>query len=173
MKQNWNSSNNAGVFEKLLKWLAYVSGESTKCATFKIQAAEAANLRVFVGMLKGDSEIRIFHSMLKHNDFFVAKNILCNVIAFIGDRTFQGRTWIFKIPRDKPWAWPEIKFLSNPIEMQSHVSQEENCHAMWDTTGRKNLTTIKLPRLAVVPYAVVEWILRRGQTTNELRVWLE
>ena len=44
---------------------------------------------------------------------------------------------------------------------------------MWDTTGMKNLTTLSLPRLAVVPYAVVEWLSKKGQTPNELRVWLE
>ena len=35
--------------EKILKWQAYVGGESTKCVTLKIQAAAATNLRVFVG----------------------------------------------------------------------------------------------------------------------------
>ena len=29
---------------------------------------EAENLWVFVGMVKGDAEIKIFHSMLKYND---------------------------------------------------------------------------------------------------------
>ena len=43
--------------EKLLKWQAYVGRESTKCATFKIQAVEAANLRVFVVMVKEDTEL--------------------------------------------------------------------------------------------------------------------
>ena len=44
---------------------------------------------------------------------------------------------------------------------------------MWDTTGRTKLTTLKLPSLAVVPYAVVEFLSKRRQTPNELRVWLE
>ena len=43
--------------KKLLKWQADVGGESTKCATFKIQAAEAENLRVFVVMVKEDTEL--------------------------------------------------------------------------------------------------------------------
>ena len=68
--------------------------------------------------------------------------------------------------------WPEVKLLSNPIEMQTHFGQEANRHAMWDTTGMTNLTTLRLPRLAVVPYAVVEWLSKKGRTTNELRIWL-
>ena len=48
-----------------------------------------------------------------------------------------------------------------------------NQHSMWDTTGMTNLTTLRLPRLAVVPYAVAEWLSKKGQTPNELRVWLE
>ena len=44
---------------------------------------------------------------------------------------------------------------------------------MWDTTGKTNLTTLMLPRLALVPYAVVEWISKKGLTLNELRIWLE
>ena len=106
--------------KKLLKWQADVGGESKKCATFKIQAAEAANLWVFVGMVKGDEELKIFHSMLKYNDLFVAQNLSKNVISFMGDRPLEGRQWIFNIPRYNPWAWTEIKFLSNPIEMQTH-----------------------------------------------------
>ena len=82
----------------------------------------------------------------------------------MGDRPLEGRLWIFKIPQDKPWAWTEVKFLSNPIEMQTHFSQEENCHAMWDTTGMKKLTTLRLPRLAVVPYELVKWLSKEGHT---------
>ena len=57
--------------------------------------------------------------------------------------------------------------------MQTHFSQEENSHAMWYTTGMTNLTTLRLPRLAVVPYAVVEWLSKKRRTPNELRIWLK
>ena len=33
---------------------------------------------------------------------------------------------------------------------------------MWDTTGKKNFKIVKLPRLAVVTYVVVEWISKKG-----------
>ena len=106
-----------------------LGGDLTECAKFKIQVAEAANLRVFVGMVKGDAELKIFHYILKYNNFFVAQNLSGCVIAFMGDCPLELRTWIFKIPQDKPWAWPEIKFLCNPIEMQTNFSQDENRHA--------------------------------------------
>ena len=57
--------------------------------------------------------------------------------------------------------------------MQTHLSQEGNCHDMWDTTGKTNLTTRNFPRLAVVPYSAVEWLNKGGKTHNEFRVWLE
>ena len=104
----------------LLKGQADVGGDPTKCATFKTKAVEAANLQIFVGMVKEDAELKLFHSMLKYNDLFVDQNISGNVIAFMGNRPIEGRPWVFKIPRDKPWAWPKIKFLSNTIEMQTH-----------------------------------------------------
>ena len=44
---------------------------------------------------------------------------------------------------------------------------------MWDTTGRTKTTKLKFPRLSVLPYAVVEWIIKRVRTPNEMRVWLE
>ena len=95
-----------------------------KCATFKIQAVEAANLRIFVGVVKGNAELKIFHSILKYNDLFFAQNISGNAIPFMGDCPLEGSPWILNIPQDKPWAWPEIKFLTNPIEIQTHFSQE-------------------------------------------------
>ena len=117
-------------------------------------------------MVKGGADLNIFHSMLKENNLFVAQNLSGDVIAFMGDRPLEGRPWIFKIPRDKPWVWLEMKLLINSIEMQTYFIQEENVHVMWDTTGRTNLTTLKLPRLAVVPYEVVEWISKRRRTPN-------
>ena len=78
-----------------------------------------------MGMVKGGAELKIFHSMLKYNNCFVAQNLSGNVIAFMGDRALEGRPWISNIPLDKPWAWPIVKFLSNPIEMQTHFNQEE------------------------------------------------
>ena len=60
-----------------------LGGESTKCTTFKIQAVEAKILRVFVGMVKGGAELKIFHSMLKYNDLSVAQNLSGNVINFM------------------------------------------------------------------------------------------
>ena len=36
-----------------------------------------------------------------------------------------------------------------------------------------NLTTLRLPRLAVVLYELVEWLSKKGRTPNELRIWLE
>ena len=80
----------------------------------------------------------------------------------MGDQPLEGRPWVFKIPRDNPWAWPEVKFWSNSIDMQTHFSQEENNHYMWDTTAETNLTTKKFPGLAVVPYADLEWLGKGG-----------
>ena len=78
----------------------------------------------------------------------------------------KGRLLIFKIPRDKPWAWPKKKLLFRPIEIQTHFIQEENRYAMEDTTGMKKWTTLRLPKLAVVPYAVVGWLSKKWRTPN-------
>ena len=80
-----------------------------------MQAVEADNLQKFVGMVKGDAKLKLFYSMLKYNDLFVAPNLSSNVIAFMGGRTLEWRMRVFKIPQGKPWAWPEIKFLSKFI----------------------------------------------------------
>ena len=70
--------------KELPKCQADVGGESTKCAKFKIQAVEATKLWVFVSMVKGDVELKTFHSILKYNDLFVAKNISGNLILSCG-----------------------------------------------------------------------------------------
>ena len=68
---------------------------SKKCATIKILAAEAANLRVFVGMVKGDAELKIFCSMLKYNNLFVAQNISGNITLSWGPVHWkEGRGYI-------------------------------------------------------------------------------
>ena len=105
-------------------------GSKKNARRLKYKRWKRQNLRVFVGMVKGDAELKTFHSMLKYNDLFVAQNLSGNIIVFLWDRPLEGRPWIFNIPRDKPREWPEVKFLSNPIEMQTYSIQEENCHAM-------------------------------------------
>ena len=62
----------------------------TKCATFKTQTAEAENLRVFVGIVKGDVELKLFHYMLKYNNLFVAPNLSGNLIALMGYFLLEG-----------------------------------------------------------------------------------
>ena len=69
------------------------------------------------GYGKGGHGIKNILFNAKIERFFVAQNISGNVIAFMGDRPLKGRPWIFKIPWDKPWAWTEVKLLSNPIEI--------------------------------------------------------
>ena len=36
-----------------------------------------------------------------------------------------------------------------------------------------NLIILNLPRLAVVPFEVVEWLSNKGRTPNELRIRFE
>ena len=102
---------------------------------------------------------------VKIQQYFCCSKFLWECDRFHGERLLKGRPWILSIPRDKPWACPEIKLLINPIEMQTNFSQEENHHVMWDTTGRIDLTTVKLPRLAVVPYVVMDWLSKKGRNT--------
>ena len=57
----FDSSDNTVVLNKTSKMAGRFRGGLKKCATFKIQAVEEANFRVFVGMVKGDAKLRLFH----------------------------------------------------------------------------------------------------------------
>ena len=52
-------------FNKTLKWQADICRESTKFAMFKTESTEAANLQVFLGMVKYDAELELLYSMVK------------------------------------------------------------------------------------------------------------
>ena len=58
------------------------------------------------------------------NDLFVTPGLSGIVIALMGNRPFEGRLWIFKILRDKPWEWREVKLFNRSIEMQTNFIQE-------------------------------------------------
>ena len=58
--------------------------------------------------------------MVKYNDMFATNNISGSVIGFMGDMPLAGRPWVFNITQDKPWAWPEVEYVDNSIEMQGH-----------------------------------------------------
>ena len=103
-KNVWAGSNNTGVFEEILKYQADVGRESIKYVMFKTRAVEAGSSWVFVGVVKVGLELNLFYTMVKYNDKFVDPNLSGNLIVFMGYRPLEGRPWVFKIPRDKPWA---------------------------------------------------------------------
>ena len=74
-------------------------------------------MKILVGMVKGGIDLKLFHAMIKYNDIFVTNNLSGSVIGFMGDRPLTGRPWDFNIPRDKPWAWPEVEYVENAIKM--------------------------------------------------------
>ena len=81
-------------------------------------------------MVKVDTEFKLFHPMVKYNhlfnDLFFAPGISDSVIAFMGNSPLEGRQWAFKIPREKTWVLPEVKFCKNSIEIQTHFIQDSN-----------------------------------------------
>ena len=117
---------------------------------------ESQNLQVFVGTVKGDNELKVFHSMVKYNYMFATNNISGSVIGFMEDSPLFGRPWVSNIPRDKPWAWPAGEYVDNAIEMQCHFGQEGNNNTLWDTARDPKKAKAKLKRLAMVPYEIVE-----------------
>ena len=77
---------------------------------------ELQNIQVFIGVVKGDNELKVFHSMVKFNEMFATNNLSGSVIGFIGDRPLTGSPWMFRVPRDKPWAWIEVEYVDNAIK---------------------------------------------------------
>ena len=82
----------------MLKVQSDVSGDNMKSKDVRVQALEAQNLQIFLGIVKGDTKVKLFQSMVKYNDMFSTNNLIGSVIGFIGDRPLAGRPWVFKIP---------------------------------------------------------------------------
>ena len=76
--------------------------------------------------------------MAKYNDMFTTNNLSDGAISN-RPLALAGRPWVFKIPRDKPWAWQEVKCAENAIEMQSHFGQEGNENTLWDMVSDTTL----------------------------------
>ena len=119
----------------MLKGQSDVGGDGLKAKEFRAQALESQNMWVFVGMVKGDTKLKVFHSMVKYNDMFATNNLSGSVIGFIGDRPLDGMPWVFNIPQDKSWACTEVECVDNAIEMQGHFGKEGNNNILWDTEG--------------------------------------
>ena len=99
----------------MLKGQLDVGDDDEKAKDFRAQDLESQNLQVFVGMVKGDIELKVFHSMIKYNGMFANNNLIRSVIGFMGNGTLAGRPWVLNTPRDKPWEWTEVEYA----EMQS------------------------------------------------------
>ena len=80
----WASSDYTGVLEKTTQMTGICWGGSTKCATFKIQAAEAENLRVFVGMVQGGRRVKNISLYVKIQQFVCCSKYLWKYYFFDG-----------------------------------------------------------------------------------------
>ena len=69
---------------------ADVAGENERKKTFKTKTTEANSLRFFVANLVGETDLNLFHSLVKYNDMFVATSMSGHVVAFLGDRELEG-----------------------------------------------------------------------------------
>ena len=67
----------------MLKGKLDVGGDNTKAKELKAQALESQNMQVFVGTVKGDNELKVFHSMVKYNYMSATNNISGSVIGFM------------------------------------------------------------------------------------------
>ena len=157
----------------MLKRQSEVGDDNAKFKDFRAQALESQNMQVFVGMVKGDIEFKIFHSMIEYNDMFATNNLSGSVIGFWGDRPLAGSPWVFKITRDKPWAWPELEYVENAIELQGHFEQEVNKNTLWDTSGEPMKMRSKFPILVMVPYVMVDWLVKANWAPNKMILWIE
>ena len=57
--------------------------------------------------------------------------------------------------------------------MQSHFGKEGNNNTLWDKSGDTTKTKAKFPILAMVTYAMVEWLVQASRTPNKLGMWME
>ena len=80
---------------------------------------------------------------------------------------------MFKIPQHNPWAWQEVEYVYNEIEIQGHFGHEAINNTLWYTKGYPTKTKAELPRLVMVPYAMVEWLVQSNKTPYELMLWIE
>ena len=80
------ASTSQKLLKQMLKGHSDVGGDYSKAKYFTYQALELKNLKVFVGVVKGDTKLKVFHSMLKYNEIFATNNLSGIVIAFMGCR---------------------------------------------------------------------------------------
>ena len=62
--------------------------------------------------------------MLRSGGLFVAPGLSSSVIEFMGDLPLEGSPRVFKIPGDKSWTWPELKFWNDYIEVTTHFIKD-------------------------------------------------
>ena len=82
----------------MLKWQSDDGGDDSKAKEFRAQALESKNILVFVGVVKGDTELKVFHSMVKYNDMSVTNAISGSHIGLMEDTNSSRRPRVFKIP---------------------------------------------------------------------------
>ena len=56
--------------------------------------------------------------------------------------------------------------------MQGNFGQEGNNNTLSGMSGDTTKTKKNLPRLAMVPYAMVEWLFQANRMPNEFRLWM-
>ena len=110
----------------MLKGKSDVGGDDYKAKYLRDQASESQNIQVFVGVVKGDTELKVFYSMVKYNDMFSTNNPIDSVIGF-GCLIFhdishgRGQRWSMLIMQLKCRAILDSKGITIPCWIRQGI----------------------------------------------------
>ena len=132
----------------------------------KEDAIQYAGLVVFAFFRPKYPYIQLAHSISKFVHVTATNDINNKVIGFIGDRDEDLKSYAVVLQEQKTWEFVILNVVMDEAAMTAHYADNANSEKLCNTTGTK--AKVKLTRTAVVPLALVHFLLEQLRLPNKL-----
>ena len=148
-----------------LRWQRAVNGETTKMATWKIEATAAHGLQFFAYMQPGEAFVMMGHSM--STIYSTATDIASfhgKIVLFMGDRKITRECTPVVLPPQSAFEWKKCKVIDNPTSLQEwYANNTDQYGKLWDpqaTDGTK--VEVCVPRMIALPLRAAQIYQQHG-----------
>ena len=135
-------------------------------ADFKDEAVHYVGLLVFASLRPKCQYIQVVHSLAKFIHPMAMPDINDKLVGFIGDRNGDQKPYPVLIQGKKAWDLARLDVFANEMAMTTYYGDEANGRKLWKPMSAK--VEMLIPRMVVVPLALVSFLLDQSRLSNEL-----
>jgi hypothetical protein len=157
--------DSATINAELLVQSAVSLEDAMLCARFHNFVANVQQLRVYLGMLGGQSHMTMIHTP---GIYYSIKSSMSayqgKIMAFIGNCRASKEPTLMCLPLTQSWEWHTGNAIADVTKVEAYYAVEANKGTLWMPGANDGPpSTVPVPNLLAIPNALVNLLCTPGQ----------